>query len=206
MGHSSSRDIHKHLLPGEQHKRTQRCSESGSTSRRIWYFPKANISGKKKTKGFQFAAQARHNSKEKVERGDAQKRAGETVQSTPGSNPSRQETLSEDERLDGPTVEQLLCSLENARNESEAGFATLCQTMQNAGKEDEASNQAYEAQEALLEEYISPGPQAQTKGAKIPRYQKETKVCKPKERAKTEKDTRPCNKSGSTKRVRSSKS
>jgi len=164
------------------------------------------ISGKKRTKGFQFAAQARHNSKEKVERGDAPKRAGETVQSTPGSNPSRQETLSEDERLDGPTVEQLLCSLENARNESEAGFATLCQTMQNAGKEDEASNQAYEAQEALLEEYISPGPQAQTKGAKIPRYQKETKVCKPKERAKTEKDTRPCNKSGSTKRVWSSKS
>lgn len=55
------------------------------------------ISGKKRTKGFQFAAQARHNSKEKVERGDAQKRVGETVQSTPGSNPSRQETLSEDE-------------------------------------------------------------------------------------------------------------
>lgn len=74
--------------------------------------------------------------------------------------------------------------------------------MQNARKEDEASNQAYEAHEALLEECISPGPQAQTKGAKIPRYQKETKVCKPKERAETEKDTGPCNKSGRrTKRV-----
>lgn len=28
---------------GGQHKRTQRCKESGSTSRRIWYFSKANL-------------------------------------------------------------------------------------------------------------------------------------------------------------------
>ena len=50
--------------------------------------------------------------------------------------------------------------------------------MHEAGKEGEATNMVYAAHQKLLEDYITPGPQAPTNGAKIPRYQKETKVCK----------------------------
>ena len=56
------------------------------------------------------------------------------MQSMPGSNPSRQEILSEGEQLDGPTVEQLLCSLENSRNESEAVFSTSVESCKMPGR------------------------------------------------------------------------
>ena len=68
--------------------------------------------------------------------------------------------------------------MENSRDESEAGITTLCRTVHEAGKEGEATNVAYAAHEKFLEDYIAPGPQAPTNGAKIPRYQKETKICK----------------------------
>ena len=117
------------------------------------------ISEKKRTKGFQFAVQAKHKQKSK-EKGEAPKWAGETAQSMPKSYPSSQKTANEKERLDSSTVESLLLSLENSSDESKAGIAALCQTMHEAGKEGEVINVAYAAHEKLLEDYIAPELQA----------------------------------------------
>ena len=79
--------------------------------------------------------------------------------------------------MDSSTVETLL-SLETSGVEYEAGIAALCRTVHEAGTGDAASKEAYAAHERLLNDFIAPGPMALTKGAKTPRYQKETKVRK----------------------------
>lgn len=135
------------------------------------------ISERKRTKGFMFAAENKQKKKSK-EKAVAPDYAGEAARSTPKLYPNSQETVNERVQLDNSTVETLLLSLETSGDESEAGIAALCRTVHEAGKEDEATKEAYTAHEKLLGGYIAPKPLATEKGAKIPRYRKETKVRK----------------------------
>ena len=135
------------------------------------------ISEKKRTKGFMLATGNKQTKKTK-EKGVAPEHTGEAVESRPKSHPNSQKTVYERVQLDDSTVETLLHSLETSGVESEAGIAALCRTVHEAGKEDEATKEAYLAHEKLLEGYIAPKPMATGKGAKIPRYRKETKVRK----------------------------
>ena len=80
--------------------------------------------------------------------------------------------------MDSSTVETLLLRLETSGVEYEAGIAALCRTVHEAGTEDAATLEAYAAHEKLLNDFIAPGPMAPTKGAKKPRYRKETRVRK----------------------------
>ena len=98
------------------------------------------ISEKKRTKGFQFAVQARHKQKTN-EKGEAPKRAGETAQSAPKSNPSSQGTANKKERLDGSTVETLLCRnhcpLLNCARGREGGWSdehSVCSAQNASGR------------------------------------------------------------------------
>ena len=116
--------------------------------------------------------------KKTKEKGVAPEHAGEAAKSTPKLHPNSQKTVYERVQLDDSTVETLLLSLETSGVESEAGIAALCRTMHEAGKEDEATKEAYSAHEKRLEGYIAPKPMATEKGAKMPRYRKETKVRK----------------------------
>ena len=103
---------------------------------------------------------------------------GETAGSTPKSLPYSEKTVSEKERLDSSSVETLLLRLETSGVEYEAGIAALCRTVHEAGTEDAATEAASAAHEKLLNDFIAPGPIAPTKGAKKPRYRKETRVRK----------------------------
>ena len=80
--------------------------------------------------------------------------------------------------MDSSTVETLLLRLETSGVEYEAGIAALCRTVHEAGTEDAATEEAYAAHEKFLNDFIAPGPMAPTKGAKKPRYRKETRVRK----------------------------
>ena len=103
---------------------------------------------------------------------------GETAGSTPKSLPYSEKTVYEKERLHSSSVETLLLRLETSGVEYEAGIAALCRTVHEAGTEDAATEAASAAHEKLLNDFIAPGPIAPTKGAKKPRYRKETRVRK----------------------------
>ena len=135
------------------------------------------ISEKKRTKGFQTALlnrQKQNGTEEEV----APEQTGEAARSTPKAYPSGQKTAYVMECLDSSTVETLLLSLETSGDEPEARIAALYRTVQKTGTEGEAAEVAYAAHEQLLNDFIAPGPMAPTKGAKMPRYRKETKVRK----------------------------
>jgi len=135
------------------------------------------ISERKRTKGFQKSLVERQK-RSGIEQEVAPEQTGEAARSTPKAYTSGQKTTHATECLDSSTVETLLLSLETSGDEPEARIAALCRTVQKTGTEGEAAEVAYAAHEQLLNDFIAPGPMAPTKGAKMPRYRKETKVRK----------------------------
>ena len=114
--------------------------------------------------------------REKEVRREAPVRTGDNVQSAPTSNPRRQETANEGEQLNDLTVEQLLCSLERSEDETEVRIAALLSNCAKVRDRGRGINKAYSDHRVTLEEYISAGQHADTKGKKTPNYKRVTQI------------------------------